>query len=199
MLAQYKEMNFHQVFASVYKLAAERMCDECRDFVKQGSQILDVGCNSGIVIKAFADRFKAKVIGVDIEDNRILPIAFRLTDGDYLPFSENSFDVVLIAYVLHHAQNPFNLLREAKRVSRRKIIIYEDLPEGFLPKLRCWFHQTTYNLFFQNSNQKFNFKTEKEWQKTFDELGLIVVKNKRVLAKFDCFDPVKRNLFVLEV
>lgn len=191
-------MKFHQFLAKIYQTAAKKMCEECQDFIKQGSQLLDIGCGSGIVIETFGNHFKAKVVGTDIEDNRVLPIAFRLIDNGNLPFPKNSFDAVLITYVLHHAQDPFKLLQEAKRVSRNKIIIYEDLPEGFLAKLRCWLHQITYNIFFQNSNQKFNFKTKKEWWQIFDELGLIVVKSKKASAKVDCFDPVKRNIFVLE-
>ncbi len=192
------QMKFHQLFVSVYKGAAERMCQECQDFIGENTKILDIGCDSGIIIKTFEKHFKAEVAGVDIEDNRIFPVDFQLIDGDILPFSENSFDVVLIAYVLHHAQYPIKILQEAKRVSRNKIIVYEDLPEGFFAKLRCWLHQTTYNLFFQNTNQKFNFKTKTEWQKVFDELGLNVVKSKKASVKLDWFDPVKRNLFILE-
>ena len=191
-------MKFHQVFVQVYQIAAKRMCKECQDFIKQGSQILDIGCDSGIIIKTFGEHFKAEVIGVDIEDNRTLPITFKLIQGDNLAFPDNSFDVVLIAYVLHHTKNPFKILQEAKRVSRNKIIIYEDSPEGFLAKLRCWFHQTTYNLFFQDTNQKYNFKTEKEWQKVFDEIGLNIVKSKKASVILDWLDPVKRNIFVLE-
>lgn len=174
------------------------MCRECQDFIKPGSQILDVGCDSGIIIKTFGEYFKSEVVGADIEDNRMFPITFKLIKGDNLSFSDNSFDVVLIAYVLHHAKNPLKSLQEAKRISRNKIIIYEDLPEGFLAGLRCWFHQTTYNLFFQSTNQKFNFKTKQEWQKTFDELGLNVVKSKKASVKLDWLDPVKRSIFVLE-
>ena len=133
-------------------------------------------------------------MGVDIKDNRIVDIPFKIIDGKNLPFDDNSFDVTLINYVLHHSQNPERLLKEAKRVSK-KIIIFEDLPEGILSKLRCKFHQMT---FFGGSRNDFNFKTSKEWEKIFESLGFKIIAKKQVFTKLDWLDPVKRILFVLE-
>ena len=89
------------------------------------------------------------------------------------------------------------LLKEAKRVSK-KIIIFEDLPEGFLAKLRCFLHQTSYNLFFQKEKRKFNFKTKKEWERIFEKIGLKIIEAKRVFPPFNFIDPIYRILFVLE-
>lgn len=170
------------------------MCRDCQDFIERGSKILDLGCGSGIVAFHFRDFFKAEVIGVDIKDNRVLNIPFRIIDGENLPFDNHSFDVVLINYVLHHSRNPEKLLKEAKRVSK-KIIIYEDLPEGILSRLRCYLHQIT---FFGEKRQKFHFKTRDEWKELFKKLGLKIISEKRVFTKLDWLDPVKRILFVLE-
>ncbi|MFH1656968.1 MAG: class I SAM-dependent methyltransferase [bacterium] len=191
-------MKFHQILFRFYESAAKKMCEECREFILPDAKILDVGCDSGIIAKTFADCFSTEVSGTDIEDNRIVPIPFKVAAEDELPFPDNSFDIILINYVLHHSQNPLKILREAKRVSRQRIIIYEDLPAGFWAKMRCWLHQTTYNIFFKGERKKFSFKTEKEWIKLFDELELTVLKSSRASVRFDLFDPVKRNLFVLE-
>jgi ubiquinone/menaquinone biosynthesis C-methylase UbiE len=175
------------------------MCQDCEDFIKKNSEILDLGCGSGIVGRQFQKFFEAELKGVDIKDQRIEKIPFQIFDGLHLPFSENSFDIVLINYVLHHTKDPFFLLREVKRVTRGKIIIFEDLPEGFLSKIRCMFHQVSYNIFLQKNWQKFNFKTKKEWKELFKALGLKVIAEKRVLVtKFNLFDPVSRTLFVIE-
>ena len=170
------------------------MCKDCEDFIEKGSKILDLGCGSGIVAKNFRDFFKAEIIGVDIKDNRVLDIPFKIIDGKNLPFNDHFFDIVLISYVLHHSRDPERLLKEAKRVSK-KLIIYEDLPEGILSKLRCRLHQIT---FFGGERKKFHFKTKDEWKKIFKKLGLKIIEKKRVFSPFDWIDPVKRFLFVLE-
>ena len=186
-------MNYYRLFSKIYEMGAKQMCHDCQGFVKKGSKILDLGCGSGIAAKNFQDFFGAKVLGVDIRDNRLVPIPFKLIDGKNLPFEDNTFDVVLINYVLHHCQNPEEILKEAKRVSKR-IIIFEDLPEGFFSKLRCKIHQ----IIFPGSKKAFNFKKKEEWEKIFEKLGLKIIAQDRVFTKFSWLDPAKRIRFVLE-
>jgi SAM-dependent methyltransferase len=186
-------MNYYRLFSKIYEIGARQMCLECKDFIKEGSKILDLGCGSGICAKHFQEFFKAKVLGVDIKDNRLVPIPFKIIDGQNLPFENGSFDFVLINFVLHHTENPERILREAKRVSK-KIIIFEDLPEGFFSKLRCKIHQLT----FPAKKRVFNFKRGIEWEEIFKKLNLKIVAKKRVFNKFYFLDPIKKFLFVLE-
>jgi len=190
-------MDFHKVFSQIYEGAAKRMCLDCSGFIKEGDKVLDFGCGSGIVAKIFQDFFKANVLGVDIKDNRIFPVPFKLIKGDKLTFKDLNFDVILISYVLHHTQDPEKILKEAKRVAKR-IIVYEDLSEGFFAKLICWCHEMSYKLLFQRVGYQFSFKTEKEWKELFDKMGLRVVVSRKPKTRFGFLDPVKRILFILE-
>ena len=191
---KHRLMSYYWFFSKIYEIGAKQMYQDCQPFIKKGSKILDLGCGSGIAAKNFQDFFKAKVIGTDIKDHRLVPIPFKIIDGESLPFQNSTFDIVLIAYVLHHARDPEKLLREAKRVSK-KIIIFEDIPEGIFSKLRCKLHQIT---FFGGERKHFHFKTRKEWRELFDRLGLKIIAQKWVSTKLDWFDPGKRILFVLE-
>ena len=184
---------YYRVFSKIYERAAKKMCLDSADFIEKGSKILDLGCGSGIIGKKFQDFFKAEILGIDVVDKRVEKIPFQIYDGKNIPFPENSFDLVLINYVLHHAENPEALLIEAKRVAKNKIIIFEDLPEGFFSKIYCKLHQLSFDKLFRNPS-KTSFRTEENWEKIFKELGLNVIFKKRV-NNF----PVKKELFILQI
>ena len=184
-------MNYYRIFSKTYERAAKKMCLACQDFIEKGSKILDLGCGSGIVGNQFKEFFYAEVIGVDIIDRRILPLPFEIIDGKHLPFPEKYFDVILINYVLHHAKDPTALLKNAKRVGK-KIIIFEDLPEGLFSKLICRFHGLSYSTLFKNPNF-ISFNSEKDWEKIFKEIGLNVIFKKRINNFL-----IKKELFICE-
>lgn len=186
---------YYRLVKKFFQRAGKKMCLECKDFIRSGSKILDLGCGSGTVGKEFQKYFNADLIGIDIEDKRIEDIPFQIFDGFQVPFTDNFFDVILINYVLHHTKDPIFILGEAKRVSKNKIVIFEDLPETFLSDLICYFHGAIFNWFFQRHREKHNFKRGGEWKKIFEKLRLKLIFEKKVSSKLD---PVEKKLFVLE-
>ena len=175
------------------------MCDDCRDYAPREAKMLDLGCGSGIVTREFASQFARDYIGVDIVDNRIFPINFKLINGQDLPFGNNEFDIVLISYVLHHADDPARLLAESKRVLKPggKIIIFEDLYEGFVGKMLCQVHGKSYGALFEHHGGTviINFKNRRQWKTVFEALGLKPVFEKRVSKKIN---PVHKRLYILQ-
>lgn len=188
-----------KIFSPIYQRAAQTMCKECEDFIRKDSKILDLGCGSGFVSSTIKNYFKAEIFGIDIEDLRtVKEFPFQIFDGRTLPFKENSFDVVFISYVLHHTKNQKDLIAEAKRVTKDKIIIYEDLPEGISGKLGNLLHQITSKFIFSSQDKDLNFKTEQSWGEFFGELKLKIIFKKRAKTLFNVFYPRKAILFVLE-
>jgi 2-polyprenyl-3-methyl-5-hydroxy-6-metoxy-1,4-benzoquinol methylase len=185
----------YRIFRKVYKNAAREMCKDCADFILPNSKILDFGCGSGTVGKEFEIFFNGEILGVDIIDNRIEDMSFIKYDGGDLSFlKSDSFDTVLINFVLHHCKNPKELLKEIKRVSSGTIVLYENLPEGLLSKVMCFLHGVSFAKLFQNNKEMGKFFTKSEWEDIFKELGLEVIHSKKVSA---WFNPMKEHLFIL--
>ncbi|MBI2625992.1 MAG: class I SAM-dependent methyltransferase [Candidatus Nealsonbacteria bacterium] len=159
--------------------------EECEPFIKDGARIIDIGCGSGTAAKLFKDFFKAEVMGVDVKDNRIYPVPFKLIDGRNLPFNDSYFDIALIICVLHHIEDFQVLLGEAKRVAKT-IIIYEDIPEGFFSKLVCSIHIffSSRNMLYPSVSNLHSFKTRQQWRDIFNSLGLSVISEKRMKRPF---------------
>jgi len=180
-------MTFWKIFRFFYEVAAGKMLKEIEEFLI-GEKVLDFGCGSGIFGKKISEKLKKEVIGIDIVDKRVYQIPFLLYDGKNINFENDYFDVVICAFVLHHTEDPISILKELKRVGKR-IIIFEDLPEGILGRFYCFLHWKTWNLFFGKS-PKFNFYKSKEWREIFKKLGLKLISEKNFL--------IKRKIFILE-
>ena len=95
--------------------------------IKSGDKVLDVGCGNGHFGKAVADRLKAKVSGVDVVDYQHAEIPVKFYDGHKIPHRDGAFDVIILAFMLHHVEHQEELLAEAIRCSRDKVIIFEDV------------------------------------------------------------------------
>ncbi|MDD5696787.1 MAG: class I SAM-dependent methyltransferase [Candidatus Pacebacteria bacterium] len=187
-------MFFYAFFKGFYEKAGERMTEQCKEFIPLNSKILDFGCGSGIVGNKFKQAFDAGLVGVDIVDNRVENISFELYNGQDLSFFNNdSFDVVLASYVLHHTENPLELLKELVRVARDVIIVYETPADGIFYRAACRIHGTSFARFFQRNSVKGRFFTTEEWRRIFEEKGLKIVKEQKVNSF-----PLKNVLFVLK-
>ena len=108
--------------------------------LKEGDQVLDIGCGSGMLGKMLLDSpscpFNVKVQGLERFKRGGEPIEVHLYDGVKIPYANRTFDVVILADVLHHEQDPDRLLRESIRISRRLLIIKDHQLNGPLAWLR---------------------------------------------------------------
>jgi ubiquinone/menaquinone biosynthesis C-methylase UbiE len=92
-----------------------------------GKKILDIGCATGEYCRKLT-MLGFKCVGIDINPLYIAKqkgkgIEMQVMDATSLKFSDNSFDTALLFEVLEHANNPDAILKEAKRVSSKNVLI----------------------------------------------------------------------------
>jgi SAM-dependent methyltransferase len=109
------------------------------DLLPRDATVLDVGSGDGSLAKRVeAQRPDLRISGVDVmvRPNALIPV--RQFDGVRLPFADDAFDVVMMIDVLHHANDQSALLREVRRVAKRRVVIKDHYADGFLawPTLR---------------------------------------------------------------
>lgn len=103
--------------------------------------VLDLGCGDGNSAKFFYQYFNdVQVQGIDVSaesvavaQQRGIPNAtFSVYDGAHVPFSDNSFDICLIATVLHHIgfEHHVALMQEVRRTLKPggRLYIFEHNP-----------------------------------------------------------------------
>ena len=102
------------------------------------ARLLEVGCGMGTDLLQFS-RGGARCVGVDLTPRSVeitqhrfklygADGAFMISDGEHLPFRDESFDVVYSNGVLHHTPDTEGAIREVHRVLRpggiAKIMLY---------------------------------------------------------------------------
>jgi 2-polyprenyl-3-methyl-5-hydroxy-6-metoxy-1,4-benzoquinol methylase len=108
-----------------------------------GRRVLDVGCRAGALTQAYLEG--NEVVGIDVDRDALAEAAklgVRTVWADAqrrLPFSEESFDVVVAGEVLEHLANPGALLAEAHRVLRPGGTLVGSIPNAFRLKSRLRF------------------------------------------------------------
>ncbi|WP_172831684.1 class I SAM-dependent methyltransferase [Mycobacterium asiaticum] len=132
------------------------------DHINRGDTVLDVGCETGHLCKYLADMHGAVATGIDVHDAVTVPIDFSVFDGRSIPFEDNAFDHVVLSFVLHHANDPMQLIKECRRVARRSIIAFEDLPETRVEKALTKFHIGAFRLAYRLESAG-DYRTALEW------------------------------------
>jgi SAM-dependent methyltransferase len=140
--------------------------------IPQQARVLDVGCGDGsLSATLLAKRPDLMVRGVDVllRDRTHIPV--ELFDGFKLPFDDGSFDAVLFSDVLHHTKDPLVLMREARRVTTRRVIVKDHFREGAGAQLRLRFMDWVGNARFGVS-LPYNYWTESQWAVAWQGVGL---------------------------
>lgn len=117
--------------------------EEYKETVGTG-KILVVGHGLGYTMEIISKE-NSDIIGLDInlEEDALQKEKVVIYDGGVIPFPDNYFDVTVVTYTLHHANNPEELFREIARVSGEKMVVLEETYQSFFQKLDlifyCWY------------------------------------------------------------
>ncbi|MGB7968655.1 MAG: class I SAM-dependent methyltransferase [Methanobacterium sp.] len=88
------------------------------------TNILDVGCGTGNLLKLISSKYDVQIAGVDLTP-KMLNIAkiklgdeadLKVSDSEELPFEDNKFDMVICTDSFHHYPHPEKVLAEIGRV-----------------------------------------------------------------------------------
>ncbi len=157
------------------KYRSQKYYELIGEFLKKNERVLDIGAGS-CTNTEFLKKRGMKMTPLDVRNISVIRhIKPVLYDGKTIPFKKNSFDVALILSVLHHTPDPEKIIREAKRVAKR-LIIMEDIYYGWVDKLVTHILDSLSNLeFFGHPHSN---RTDEQWQKLFRKLKLKIKKIK---------------------
>jgi len=121
-----------------------------KEWVKEGSKVLDLGCGEGSLGAILIREKQCEVYGIEIDEKGVeqaIKKGVKAIVGDLdmgLNFPDNSFDYVVLNETLYMVYNPKRVLKEALRVGKEVIVSFpnfafwyarlELLSRGVFPK-----------------------------------------------------------------
>ncbi len=129
-----------RLHAPVYASRIQTLARCITPHLREGDRVLDVGCGSGLLGRAILDAAtcppRIRIHGVEQRPRGHEPIDVQAYDGLTIPYGEKTYDVVILADVLHHADEPDRLMIECIRVSKRLLIIKDHQVKGLFARQR---------------------------------------------------------------
>lgn len=143
--------------------------------------VLDLGCGDGLLLSLL----KGKGIqgkGLDISEKGVSKAKEKGLDvtvfdfSNKLPFPDNTFDTVIMLDLLEHLYDPESLLKEARRVSRDRVVVGVPNFSSFPARIQMLLGKIPEN----NQPKKghifwFNYKI---LRRMFNNTGLKIIKIK---------------------
>jgi SAM-dependent methyltransferase len=181
--------------APIYIYRLRELARQVVPHLVYGDRVLDVGCGFGALGKAIMEMAscpsRVKVVGLEQckRDNELIDV--KAYKGDKIPYDDGTFDVVILADVLHHESNPHKLISECARVSRRLLIIKDHKIDGWFAKKRVsfidWAANDPYGV-----KCLYRFNSAQEWRKWHQQHGLVVEQE---LMSMRLYPPIVNLLF----
>ncbi len=147
---------------------------------------LDIGCGSGAALLSEPDYFK-KMYGADIvsylSDEAKKRIEFLKIDINFerIPLPDSSVDFVCAFQTIEHLENPFFIMREAKRILKPGGIFTFSVPSPYNITFRAkyfltgnmppWTRDNNHLLFLTRSTLEKTYATEFELVETIYQTG----------------------------
>lgn len=159
----------------VYRTRITGLVAAIQPHLQENDTVLDIGCGFGDLGRALMDHPDSPqglvVRGIERAPRPGAKIEIDAYPGDKLPYEDNHFDAVIIADVLHHEPQPDNLLAEAARVAKRRLIIKDHQVKGPLAQPRIslmdWAANSPYGV-----PCLFQYPSPQGWEDQRNRLGL---------------------------
>ena len=156
----------------VYGRRIHVLATHLANLLPEGSRILDVGCGDGLLAaRIMQAKPSVRISGLDVLVRPQTHIPVTGFDGLSIPFADGQFDAVMLVDVVHHAQEPETLLREAARVSCRQLVLKDHLIQGILGGPTLGFMDWVGNA-RHGVSLPYNYWPPATWQRVIASLGL---------------------------
>lgn len=167
-----------------------------KKYANDAVTILDLGCGSCCTTKKLRESGR-KITSLDVVDKGVC-VRPQLYDGHTIPFPDNTFDLGICAFVLHHTEKQLEILKELKRTCNL-VLVLEDTPKT----------KSEWKYALKHSKSDWGacakcFRNTSSWEMIFQQLNFKILA-KEMISKWTCpfskkpfFYPVTCTAYLLQ-
>lgn len=168
-----------------------------KGYLKKADKVVDLGCGDGGMIYGFSKEDKnLKVTGIDISSRRIAHLKKEFPKYKFLcedvcdtSLKSNSQDFIYTSQVIEHVEDDNEMLREIKRIAKKKAIIY--LSSVIKKPWAIYKYKNRKGKFCLDPTHEREYKSQEQFLKLLEDNGLKIIKIKSI--------PVKRKIWKFEI
>jgi len=176
------------------EVRAEKIVQLFENQISVGSRILDLGGGWGFYAGPLKKRGHEHLV-LDVVNPGYQKAPVVLYDGVKIPFPDQSFDVTILVTMLHHVPDPQMLFREVQRVTRKKVVVVEDLYHHAAGRFWTICRDRFLNVeFVEHPHQ---FRKDGEWREFFKVAGFKVSSFKSFYTWLSGF-RILNGIYVLD-
>jgi len=168
-----KRLDFEKTIKPASIKRAKQNYNKIKEYIL-GEHILDLGAGDGLTSLEIIEKMNKSVILADVIDCNLtdLPL-IQYPQGGRVPLEDQSVDCTILYCVLHHCNNPAHVLKEAARVTKKRLIIMEGYCEDKDIAIKNSFFDWYVNRVVRVSdvNVPLNYTTIKNWKFLLNEAG----------------------------
>jgi len=184
-----------KLHAPIYESRLRALVDAVVPHLRAGDRALDVGCGFGQLGRALLDSPKCPadvhIRGLERAARGDEMIEMDVYAGGTMPYDDRSFDVVIVADVLHHEHDPNALLCECVRVTQRLVIIKDHQRRGLFAQQRIalidWAANAPYGV-----PCLYRYNTLQQWRDSHQQHNLTLIDERTAM---NLYPPIVNMLF----